>query len=74
MSNDQSSPRNPRGRLLTVSQFVNEHAWPPAGGLRYYIFHEKTNGFDKVIVRVGRRVLLDEDQFFIWARSGQKGA
>jgi hypothetical protein len=70
--NESSAPR-PRARLLTVEQFAQEHSWPPVGGLRWLIFHEKSNGFDQVVVRVGRRVLIDEDKFFTWARSGQQG-
>lgn len=63
-----------QGRLLTVNQFVKEHPWPPIGGLRWLIFHEKSNGFNKVVVRIGRRVLLDVDAFYAWAKSnGQRG-
>jgi hypothetical protein len=73
MSNQlEGSTPTSHGRLLTVNQFVKEHPWPPIGGLRFLIFHEKTNGFDQVVVRVGRRVLLDEEKFFIWARSGRQ--
>jgi hypothetical protein len=32
------------------------------------VFYEEANGFSKVIVRIGRRVLLDERAFFEWAR------
>lgn len=42
------------------------HPWPPAGGIRHLIFNANTNGFDKVIRRVGRRVLIDEAAFFQW--------
>lgn len=42
------------------------HPWPPLGGLRHLVFHAKTNGFDKVIKRIGRRVLIDEKAFFLW--------
>ena len=61
------------GRLLTVKSFCQCHAWPPEGGLRYLIFFAKTNGFDKVIRRVGRRVLIDESAFFSWV-NGQGSA
>lgn len=42
------------------------HPWPPPGGLRHLIFHAKTNGFDQVIRRIGRRILIDETAFFRW--------
>jgi hypothetical protein len=37
------------------------------------VFYAATNGFDKVIRRIGRRVLIDEAAFFEWANS-QGGA
>ena len=53
-------------KLLTVSDWNNHHQWPPPGGLRHLIFNAKTNGFDKVIIRVGRRILINETAFFKW--------
>ena len=50
--------------LITVYQFVEKYPWPKYGGLRWLIFHEKTNGFDKAFKRVGRRVLVDEEIFW----------
>lgn len=51
-------------RLIPVTDWLNYHAWPPVSGLRHLIFFANTNGFDKVIRRVGRRVLIDERAFF----------
>ncbi|HYT01789.1 MAG TPA: hypothetical protein VEP90_15520 [Methylomirabilota bacterium] len=45
------------------------HPWPPAGGFRHLIFNAKKNGFDKVIKRVGRRILIDEAAFFEWVKN-----
>ncbi len=53
-------------RLIPVSKWSDFHPWPPVGGLRHLIFNAKTNGFDRVIRRVGRRVLVDEAAFFDW--------
>lgn len=58
-------------RLIPVKDWGNSHPWPPAGGLRHLIFFAETNGFNKVIKRVGRRVLIDEAAFFLWVN--QKG-
>jgi len=33
------------------------------------IFHEKTNGFDRVVKRVAGRVLIDETAFFQWVEA-----
>lgn len=59
----------PNNQYLTVKQWVSEHKWPPIGGLRYLIFNAEANGFNKVIKRVGRRVLIDEKAFFDWIDS-----
>ncbi len=53
-------------RIIPVTQWNEHHAWPPQGGLRHLIFNASTNGFDKVIKRAGRRVLIDEREFFKW--------
>jgi len=53
-------------RLIPLADWQKYHEWPPHGGLRHLAFHAKTNGFDKVIRRVGRRVLIDEAAFFQW--------
>lgn len=52
--------------LLTVKQFSKKHPAFPEGGLRYFIFHADKNGFSKCICRVGRKVLIDEAEFFRW--------
>jgi hypothetical protein len=60
-------PARKEHRLIPVTQWKDYHPWPPIGGLRHLIFFEKTNGFAHCIVRVGRRVLIDEEKFFEWA-------
>jgi hypothetical protein len=59
------APRNST-QLIPANEWPKSHAWPPIGGLRHLIFHAKTNGFDAVIRRIGRRVLIDECAFFEW--------
>lgn len=60
------NPTQPNPRLIPVPKWNDYHQWPPQGGLRHLIFHAKTNGFDRVIKRAGRRVLIDEQAFFEW--------
>ena len=62
-----------RTRLIPLTDWNQHHAWPPIGGLRHLVFFERTNGFDKVVRRVGRRVLIDEAAFFAWV-DGNGGA
>jgi hypothetical protein len=61
------SPDTPT-RLIPLTEWGKFHSWPPLGGLRHLVFNAKENGFDAVIRRVGRRVLIDEAAFFGWAR------
>lgn len=60
-------------RFIPAATFNDFHPWPPPGGLRYLIFHEKTNGFASCVVRVGRTVLIDEQAFLEWMRSKKGG-
>lgn len=65
-------PTRASTQLVPANEWPKRHAWPPIGGLRHLIFHAKSNGFDAVIRRVGRRVLIDEGAFFDWVEG--KGA
>jgi hypothetical protein len=58
--------------LLTVRQFAEKHPAFTVGGLRFYIFMAQSNGFEKALVRLGRRVLLDEAKVFQWIDSQQR--
>ena len=55
--------------LLTVKQFSEKHSAFTEGSLRHLIFFSETNGFSDVIVRIGRRILIDESRFFTWVES-----
>lgn len=54
-------------RLIPVPDWNKHHPWPSQAGLRHLIFYSESNGFDDVIRRIGRRVLIDERAFFTWA-------
>ena len=66
--------QNIQTRLIPLTEWQKYHSWPPIGGLRHLVFHEKTNGFHRVVRRVGRRVLLDEAAFFGWVNSNNPQA
>lgn len=62
--------------LLTVRQFADKHQAFSQGSLRFQIFNaspRKTslgeiggNGLDAALLRLGRKVLIDEAKFFEW--------
>ena len=53
-------------RLITVRDWPKYHPWPTSSAWRWYIFHAEKNGIGRCIRRVGRRVLIDEAEFFNW--------
>ena len=59
--------------LLTVIQFSAKHSFATPGGLRFQIFNARENGLEKTgaIVRIGRRVLVNEEKYFAWIESQQ---
>lgn len=50
----------------TVKQFAKEKGFLSESGLRYLIFNADTNGFNKVIKRIGKKILIDFNAFNIW--------
>ena len=59
---------------LTVSQMAVKHPAFSESSFRYHIFHAAKNGFDKVITRVGRKILINEQRFFEWLDGHEGGA
>ncbi len=62
--------------LLTVKQFSEQHQAFPKGALRNYIFFEDSNGMKElnVIKRIGSKILIDADAFFLWIENQNKRA
>lgn len=54
------------GRIIPLTKWPDFHPWPSEWGLRRLVFFSKTNGFDSVIIRAGKRILIDEAAFFRW--------
>ncbi len=57
--------------LSTVNQFTKKQPAFTLGGLRSLIFNEHQNGLAKsgAIIRIGRKVLIDDAKFFAWVES-----
>jgi hypothetical protein len=60
-------------KYIPVTHWNDYHSWPPQGGLRHLIFNAESNGFNKVIKRAGRRVLINEQAFFQWLEDQNEG-
>lgn len=62
-------------RLATVKTIPQ--IYPGAfteASVRWLIFHEKVNGFTQCVRRLGKKVLIDLDQFESWIDEQQGGA
>ncbi len=53
-------------RLVTVKQAASMYPAFSVASLRWLVFKEKSNGFSKVIRRLGRKVIIDLDIFEDW--------
>lgn len=59
-------------QLIPVPKWSEYHPWPTQSALRHLIFERETNGFEVCMVRRGRRILIDAEKFFEWARAQGK--
>jgi hypothetical protein len=49
-----------------VRQFCEANPAFTEGGIRWLLFNREQNGLDRAVVKLGRRVLIDVDGFFVW--------
>jgi hypothetical protein len=56
----------PNRVYLTANQTADQHRAFTTGSLRWLIFNRHENGFDECLIRIGRRVLIDEQKFLDW--------
>ena len=78
----QNSLSHQTPSLLTVRQFADKHSAFSQGSLRNLIFlseNRKTsrgiipgNGLDIALIRIGRKLLIDEAKFFQWIDEQQE--
>ncbi len=61
-------------QYLTVPQFSKKYPAFPSGGVRSLIFNGEKNGLldSGAIVRIGRKVIIDEQKWFDWVASQNK--
>ena len=56
-------------KYYTVKQFVEYHPGLTRGSLTKLIFHADKNGFNEVIRREGRKVLIDSVAYDTWLKN-----
>jgi hypothetical protein len=52
--------------LKSPKQIVEACPAMTMGGLRMLLFHSRTNGLESCVVRLGRKLLIDEVAFVRW--------
>jgi len=65
----------PERVLLTVRQLAQQQPALTEGGIRWDLFHRKTNGLAKsgAVLNRGRNLLLDPARYLAWMEGGQEG-
>jgi hypothetical protein len=61
----QTESRN----LVPVTKWNSKYEYPSIGQLRWMIFNGPLTGFDDCVVRIGRRVFIDEDRYWNWVNN-----
>ena len=56
-------------RFLSVRQLAEAYPFKSERGWRWTIFMADENGFRSCLLRVGRRVIIDEEALVLWLRS-----
>lgn len=59
-----AEPENTIPNLLTIKQFAEKYHWTTEKSLRWIRFRCETNGFRSAFVAIGRKIYLDEVEFF----------
>jgi len=49
--------------FLTMNQWLEKYKAIPKGGIRHLIFVNKDNFNSRVVKKIGRKILLDEEAF-----------
>ena len=66
MAKKRTEPQSLASRLVTVGQLSEQCPAFSESSLRTLIFHSKTNDLEAAVVRIGRRVLIDTEEFDRW--------
>lgn len=56
---------------LTVKQLAEKHPYLTEAGLRWMLFNRAQNGLNTAVIRIGKKILIDEELFEKWV-DGQR--
>lgn len=69
MIENHQSPKN----FVTIKQWLQKYPAIPEGGIRHLIFTNKDNFNTRVVKKIGRKILLDEQAFLNYINEHPKG-
>ena len=71
--NTQRAPQAPaQTQLTTVASLASRHEGLSEGGVRHLLFHRGRDlEREGIVIRFGSRILIDENRFLDWLRTGQ---
>ena len=61
-------------QFLSVPATAKKYPAFSEGGLRWLLFNREQNGFNRCVVRIGRRVLIDEAELVAWLRDQREAS
>lgn len=56
-------------KLVPLAKWQHTHQWPTVSALRNIVYNKNYNGANSFVVKIGRRVYIDQEKFFEWAKS-----
>lgn len=59
---------------VTVKQLVEKRPYLTESSVRWLLFNRKHNGLSQAVVKIGKKVLIDEEKYDIWENSHQEAA
>jgi hypothetical protein len=58
-------------RYIPITKWPEYHPYPTVSGLRYLRFHQDELGYSSAFLKLNKRILVDEREFFRILRSQQ---
>ena len=65
-TSENSKTRETNQELIPLTKWNDYFDYPTIGTLRQLVYFEDTNGFSKVIRRIGCRIYIKVSAFFEW--------
>ena len=69
---DNKCQNKEKQELIPLSKWNDYYDYPTVGTLRQLVFYENSNGFSKVIRRIGCRIYIKVSAFFEWVEETNK--